>query len=538
MEEKEEKVMNQRKEKLKQWLTSKHNLVLGSMFLIVILVYIYNFFKLGNQPTWWDEGDYLAMAKIWAFNMSVPEWWGNLSLMRPPIIPFLWSLMFKFGLGELFVRFLTELVPALVSIIFVYKLGKSMFNKNVGLVAAGALSFNWVFMFYSFRLLTDSPALMFATLSLYFFWEGYEKNYLNEKKENVLYLCLAVILGILAFMTRYAVGTVIFSIALYLIITRNLGVFKNKNMWWAVLAGILTLAPLFIYYYLQFGNIFPALEFYQGADSGAASRGFAYDVLYLKIPNFFGSFGVIFFTIGFVLLLEFLLYFDLILKQKEHKNNNLLFCFIGIIVPISYFIFGIRGIDERYLVSVSPLMFVTLGYAVDFLSDKISSILKSKYIHIGLVFLITLILMIQQYGMATNFINRAYGSYGPIQEAGLWLKENTPADSKILTASTVQILYYSERETYTLWGNNSIYSKCFDVNGVMTNNGTCITGTERMFNEKLAQIDPDYLIVHSYEPVFTPQWAYDYPIRHNLTFVKAFGNNNNQPTLIIYKFNK
>jgi 4-amino-4-deoxy-L-arabinose transferase-like glycosyltransferase len=550
---KEEQIIEERKTKLLSWFSDKHNLILALMGIFVVITYIYFFFKLGNQPTWWDEGDYLSMAKIWAFNMPTPEWWGNLSLMRPPVIPFLWSILFRLGSGELFVRFLTELIPALVSIWIIYLLGKGMFNKNIGLIAAAFISFNWVFMFYSFRLLTDSPTLMFISLGLYFFWVKYEKPYIENKTENLLYLCLGVGFCLLGFMTRYASGVVIAGIAIYLLITRNVLAFKNKKLWIALFVGVLVLLPLFIYYYIGFGNIFPALGFYQGAESGAMSRGFSWEVINLRLPNFFGYsqaidpaanlivklgfyIGYLSFLIGLVLLLEFLFSFDLIIKRENLSKNKLLFCFIGIILPLIYFIFGIRGIDERYLVSVCPLFILAAAYGLDFSIRKLQELIKVKNLYIFLIILLTAFVFFQQFYLATHFINDRYGSYGPIQEAGLWLKENVPAESKIVTASTVQILYYSERQTYVFWGNNSEYNGCFDVNGKMTNNETCLKGTESNFNAKVAELKPDYLIVHIFEPVFTPQWAYDYPQRYNLTFIKAFGNYGEGPALIIYKF--
>jgi len=59
-----------------------------------------------NQPTWWDEGDYLAVGKEIALpSPERTEWWGHFAGMRPPLMPLVWALFIKFGI-LVFVRFL------------------------------------------------------------------------------------------------------------------------------------------------------------------------------------------------------------------------------------------------------------------------------------------------------------------------------------------------------------------------------------------------------------------------------------------------
>ncbi len=125
--------------------------------------------------------------------------------------------------------------------------------------------------------------------------------------------------------------------------------------------------------------------------------------------------------------------------------------------------------------------------------------------------------MHNQLGYADNFIKVKFGSYAEVQQAGLWLKENTPKDAKIVTASIVQNQYYSERDSYDFYSPNE--------------------PNETMFNELLPIINPDYMIIHVFEPAFTPEWAYTYPQRNNMTPVASFGPEG-QPRAVIYKFNK
>src|SRR5690606_7767310 len=124
-----------------------------------IIFRLYYFIKLGNQPIWWDESDYLSLAKIWAYNLPTPEWMTHFLDMRPLLLPLLWAGMFMLGLGEGFLRFFTLLIPSIGAVLVTYLLGRDLYNKSVGLIAGLMMSAYWVWNFYTYRLLTDIPAV-------------------------------------------------------------------------------------------------------------------------------------------------------------------------------------------------------------------------------------------------------------------------------------------------------------------------------------------------------------------------------------------
>lgn len=533
MQENSKELIEKRKQKIKSLFKDNYQFISIILGVFILIVYLYYFFKLGNQPIWWDEGDYLAIAKVWALNMEKPEWWQHFTGMRPLFLPFLWSFIFKIGIGETGLRFFSELLPALFSIFLIFLLGKEMFNKKVGLIAMSFVAFNWVFMFYSFRLLTDAPTTFFGILCLTLFWVGYEKNNKNY------FLYLSVISGILSFLMRYTSALILISIAIYLILTRGFLLIKKKEIWVAFFIGILCLFPFFAYNYSTQGSIFPALDFYHGSESTAVERPLGWHTVFFHLPLFMSKIPLFFFIIGFIFSLEFIFYLDLIFYKKFSDKKNLLFLFITTVIFPIYLVFGIRVADARYYMSFSAPLFITAGLGMVILYEKIIKFLNlnKKYVLILIIFSLLFILPIQLKS-ASSFINGKYGSYGELQDAGLWLKENTLEDSKIITASIVQIQYYSERQTYDFYTNDSIWGECVtDLDGRLSGNETCQKGTEKAFNNKINRINPDYFIIHGYEPVFTPNWAYTYPQRYNLTPIVSFGNYNGNPTLIIYKFN-
>src|SRR3989338_2575119 len=139
---KEEKIVNYVKE---NWL-------LFVVLAFAIIVRLYYFFKVGEQPIWWDEGDYLALAKIWALDLVKPDLYEHFVGLRPLLYPFVLTAFFKIGLGEMAIRFFTLLLPALGAVYLTYLLGKSMYNQYVGFAAALMTSAFWTLLFFTMYL--------------------------------------------------------------------------------------------------------------------------------------------------------------------------------------------------------------------------------------------------------------------------------------------------------------------------------------------------------------------------------------------------
>ena len=110
---------------------------------------LYYFFKLGNQPIWWDEGDYLSIPRVWQVALpEKPEWWGHFTGIRPLLLPVIWFLIMEIGLGEATMRFFTILIPSIITVYLVYAVGRDLYNKKIGLISAFIMSVYWVHFFY------------------------------------------------------------------------------------------------------------------------------------------------------------------------------------------------------------------------------------------------------------------------------------------------------------------------------------------------------------------------------------------------------
>ena len=105
-------------EKIRGFLKDNKNKLLVILMSFAIILRLYYFFKLGEQPIWWDEGDYLAVGKGLLHGWQNQEWWSHFSGIRPMLMPIIWAVFFLIKSPEIWVRFFTLLVPSIISIYF------------------------------------------------------------------------------------------------------------------------------------------------------------------------------------------------------------------------------------------------------------------------------------------------------------------------------------------------------------------------------------------------------------------------------------
>lgn len=533
MAESDEKVVEERKKRIANWLKDPYNLALALLILFVVCLRLYHFALTAGQPTWWDEGDYLALSKEFAMPAPEhPEWWGHFVGMRPLLMSVVWAVFIKFGLGEGIMRFLTEVLPSVLLVIFSYLFAKSMFNRKIGLLVGYMTAIYWVIEFYTYRFLTDIPAMLFAVASIYYFWEYYVK----KEKNWGLYLC--IFLGVLGFLIRFPTALVTFSVIVFLLFIKKLSFFKDKAIWIAGFVGVATLLPYFIYNKMVFGSWFPAAAFYgaENLTTYSAPAWFLFGLVY----QLMGWIAFLFAALGGIYLLwRLVLGYDIVWKQKTKELNPYLLMLFWLAIEVYYFVFYFKTGNDRWILLWMPPLFVFFALGL----EKIASFVKkySKYIAIILVIAILIFAGYSQIKQSDQLIKQKLDSYKEVKDTGLWLRANTPQDAKIMCASIVQNTYYSQRRSYDFFIGNELQEEL--INSMVDPQGRVISKTYKtIFNEtelecKMLRIRPDYLIVHIWEPDFTPQFMYDYPARHPdiLTPLKVF-DRNGQPFAVIYKF--
>lgn len=519
-------------EKVKRWLKDPHHILLILLIVFITVTHLYFFSFTANQPTWWDEGDYLGLASIIANTpIETPEWFTHFASMRPLLMPLIWAFFIKIGTSEAVMRLLTVVFPSILLVIYSYLLGASLFNKRIGLITGYLVGMYWVILFYSHRFLTDIPAMLLAIMSLYYFWEYYIKN----KKPIGLYL--AIFLGVLGFLTRFPTALITFAVLTFLLLVQKQKFFTTKTTWIAGAIGVLTLIPWFLFNKFYLGGFFPAFSFYGSGGSLYTAPAW---YLFSFIPRFIGITLTVLFLAGIgYALFKLIIGIDIFLKQKDKSLNKDVFLILWLFFQVFYFVFMIKTGNDRWILLWMPPIFMYAAYTIDLVARYLDKYQK----YLGVIFIVAVLLFAgyNNFTHADSLTKSKLDTYKEVKDIGLWINENTPKDAKILAASNVQTVYYSNRRIFDFYlGTEQVIEKEGQIDSPQGPITTMINETirnETEFECKILRIQPDYLALHLWEPIFTPQFIYDYPQRHPdlLQPLKLF-DRNGQVMGAIYKF--
>jgi 4-amino-4-deoxy-L-arabinose transferase-like glycosyltransferase len=504
MDEKEQ-TLEKRKQAVFNWLKNPLNLSLTIVLIIAFAIRLYYFLNVGNQPLWWDEACYGSLAR----NMVTGDWAGTALIVgegaiRPPFFPFVWSLFMRMHFSELAIRFVLEFLPSVLTVFFVYLVGKEVFGKRAGVIAAFMFSVLWIHLFYTIRFLTNIPALAFLFLSIYLFILS-TKNKLNYKLLGTSLVLLSI-----STLFRYPNGLIFFVYFVMLIIGKQLNLNKLK-FWMTGLIGLIPIWIFFIFNFITKGNIFPALlgKAYLKPDE-AILRPLGFSFLNY-IPIYLRNVFFVLFLIGLVIVLfELIIGYNFIPKNK--KLQNYLHILLILIIIFSFFIFFLRIIEDRWLFATAlPLVCIAaLGI------DKCYLFIKKYNKYLAVILLIGILIFgaYPQIKTADDLITVKKGSYIQMRQAFEWIKATTPEDTVIAGLGIEPYLvYYSGRQQLPISHDESDKEKIKDA---------------------------DYLIQHAFigQPPYLGQYIQDNQDKLTLANVFFFDAQQKQPAVIIYKVNK
>ncbi len=507
MDEQEE-IIEKRVEKIKNWFKNKNNLIFFAIIIFAFVVRLYFFVLVKNQPVWWDESEYLNMAKHWALGVEHLRY----DAVRPILFSLVTALFFKISPTEFLPRFFV-LSLSLISVAGVYYLGKELYNEKIGLLASFFASVFYLNLFFTYRLLMDMPSLAFFIFGTLFFYK-----YFKYKSNKSLYL--AAFLISVGTLFKQSIAFILGAIFIYVLITERLNFLKKKEMWIAGLIFLGVQLPYILWGYFQYGGfvytqatkvvtIHEATSIFEHFISG-------YGILrgYLQLfPFYFSWIFLILFILGLFSMYKLLLGFDILIKNKDKSLNRDLFVLLILIVPLIISSILIAHNEDRYLLVTFPIIFIISSMFI----IKIYDYIKKYNKIIAMIFLVLLLgfnINIQIYspGHAKYIIKYKTYSYLEIKNAGLWLKENTEPTDMVATQSIHQIEYYSDRKTKVFSQNTTDF-------------------------ETLKQENPNlkYYVVSMIQN--SPPWTYSYPQENNLTLVEIYfaDAQQTQPLLIIYR---
>ena len=494
--------------RMKDKLWKNRHLILLLVILVFAFFVRFDFLTdYSDQGLWYDEGEYLLRAESIAFDgLEDPE---GVAERRPVLMPAFWSLILFFGGGEFAIKF-SQVIISVLTILFVYLLGKEAHSKNLGLIMAALLAISWLHIFFSIRIVLDEAALMFSILAMYFFIRCTKKSSLLNAVMTGLFTALAV-------MSFYIPLYLIPLFLVYLFFTKKLDMFKDKNFWYGVLAFVLALAPWLLWSYIVHGDPLFGLTQYHG--TGQIEEGYDFGILgfFRVFPAVAFAGMMIVFLIGLIKsLIDVGLSFDLIWNRKIKKlDMDVLFFGWLLIVPIALGI-EIVHVEQRYMFPAFIALFYFLGKGVLWLKDvidkNVSKAKEAKYLSLILIILLMVYLSFVQLSYADAVIDGSSSSFQQQREAGDWLSENMELEDNFVACSYVVVYQaYSERQGYAFG---------MDV---------------ELMDEVIEKYDPKYLVADA----FTPDCAFEEIVsredQFKQTAVFYYDEAETQPIVVIYE---
>lgn len=369
-----------------------------------------------------------------------------MSAIRPYLFSFFVAILYKLGIGTEWILRIIELIISLFGVFLTYAFGKKLFNPKVGLVASFIMSFFYLSLFYTSRIMVDIPSMVLLLLTFYLFWEGYVL-----KKSNYYIWIMGLVLG-LSYLLRFPSALAGGVLLLYLLITEKLNFLKNKHLWIAALICFVTLIPYFIYFYIAFDKI-PVIEgttygfgegklkfdFYLGILPTALQSSIPF--ITQTIPLFQILLLLLVYGLGYMLFNVFL-GFDIIRKEEELKKY--VFILLWLIMPYLFFSM-IELAEDRYMFYIYPGIFIVISFALIRIADYFKK--YHKFMPHIIIALVLFSGLYTQLKYADSLINLKSNSYVQLKDAGLWIKSNSNKEDIVLTCAKPQITYYAERST-------------------------------------------------------------------------------------------
>jgi 4-amino-4-deoxy-L-arabinose transferase-like glycosyltransferase len=388
-------------------------LILIDAFLIRVI------FAYAMPVKLWDETIYLNLGTDLSHNLldySFSHGWSDFipssenSLygypqagFRAPELPYLIALFHLLQLSPL-INLIMPLIGTL-SVIIVYLLGKSLFNKRVGIIAAVFFSFVPLHLFYSGKILTEVLATCFITLTFYSFWKGFEKG----SKKHKLFFGIFFALSLLA---RYTAIWILPVLLLYLAIRdKSFKFLHDKYLWYSVVAFLIVLTPWSVYGILTYGN--PIGPFIHGALASAYWGGI--QPWYFFFTEWWQMFSVL--GLVFVIALFYLLVNRDYLKKEIYLLLFWFAIYLGIAICLPHK-------EDRFILPILPAITLISAYFID----------KNKYYKK----IVTALVMILLFSSGLNFYNyyttyhnvnttcfgQVVSQMNSIQDGGLVVSEN------------------------------------------------------------------------------------------------------------------
>ncbi|MBN1157579.1 glycosyltransferase family 39 protein [Candidatus Woesearchaeota archaeon] len=356
-----------------------------------------------KTPLRWDSAVYIEMGKyIWSFGRS-----GLFESLRPPLYPLLIGFFLKLGSSLFFLRII-DMLFAVGCIWLTYLLGKEIYNRKVGTLAALLFSFSPLVLFWNGEIMSSIPSTFLALLSVYLF---VRKSYNSA----------GFFLG-LSFLTRFPQLLILPIFFVVLLLNK-----KIKKIFWLLMVFFLTISPYLVFNTIRYKN--PLEPFFVGdfVVKNDEIAWFHRSNSYYLSGLFNDNYLILFFTIGLIILI-----FSTEMKKKIPAAVAALF--------ILYFFTHIHK-EMRFMLVVLPYIYLVSAHGIIGMFSFVKNRKVSYFIWVTLV----VVALIPSY----TYIRNIPPKDDSMTLAQVFLRENSC--SSLWISNPVQILYSSQKADELLY---------------------------------------------------------------------------------------
>lgn len=327
--------------------------------IILIIGAVLRLYHIDFQSVWLDEIHTLNDANP---SFSLSEVYTSVlnSDQHPPLYFYCIHFLFKiFGYTPVVARLFSALI-GIITIYAMYKLGKEMFNKEVGIISSVLIAVNPFHIYHSQEARPYTMLCLFTILSFFYLIRFIR---IPSRKNSVFYGLATALMLYGHFFALFGLLSQMFILGFFLFLSEK----KDKKVFLihCLIAGLIALILFLPSYHILIAAT-KIKQFWIPMPTG--------DTYLLIFKEFFGYSKIVLLLINFLLLFYFVRIFkrtSWVLNYTEIVENEMLFGFIilmpwiviVVITPLILSYVSVPMIVSRYFISLLPafLILIALG---------------------------------------------------------------------------------------------------------------------------------------------------------------------------------
>ena len=329
--------------------------------LLLVLLGIELRVAVSNVPLWYDEGHSILVA-IKSFPFGIDEFLFTKDFQHTPFYFYFLHFWLKiFGTNEIILR-MSSAIFGVATIPLTYVVGKKLYDKNVGIIAALLVTVSPLLVYYSIEIRMYAAVTFFAILSMNYLLDFDEK---GDKKSLIKLLAVNTLIPYLL------IGGIVFYIGqivsffIYLFVTQKNETEKIGRYFVYQVYQLVLLIPycvIAIYYAIQRSSFMmfhiPPFEFMH-------FLGNLQNYLLIMVGMLFWvNYTPIYINfVFFVAIIIPIIYFiNALIKAFKEKNSKLFMVFLTVIISYGIILISammkIVVIVPRYTIFIAPLVMI------------------------------------------------------------------------------------------------------------------------------------------------------------------------------------